>query len=181
MISRTGYTGELGFELYFTASQTNAETMWNALFEAGKEFDIKPVGLGARDTLRLEMGFCLYGNDIDQTTNPLEAGLEWITKLEKGDFIGRDALRKVKEEGVKRKLVGFSLLEKGVPRHGYEIRCNGSSIGVVTSGTMSPVLDKGIGLGYVSSNHAVVGNQIEISIRDKSVTAEVVKIPFIKK
>lgn len=181
VISRTGYTGEIGFELYFKATSGNAEKMWNAIFEAGKTFGIKPIGLGARDTLRLEMGFCLYGNDIDQTTNPLEAGLGWITKFDKGDFIAKDVLLKVKQEGVKRKLVGLSLLEKAIPRHGYEIRSNGNSVGTVTSGMMSPILEKGVGMGYISTHYAAVGTTVDIGIREKSVKAEIVKVPFIKR
>ncbi|OLD60914.1 MAG: glycine cleavage system protein T [Ignavibacteria bacterium 13_1_40CM_2_61_4] len=181
-LSRTGYTGESGFEIYFAADIATAERVWNALMEAGKDFGIKPVGLGARDTLRLEMGYCLYGNDIDATTNPLEAGLSWITKLEKGDFIGRDALVKIKQEGVKRKLIGFVVEgEKAFPRQGYEIRLNGSSLGHVTSGTVSPVLDKGIGLGYVDSGAAQPGSRVNILIREKDVAARVEKVPFIKK
>ncbi|HTK81304.1 MAG TPA: glycine cleavage system aminomethyltransferase GcvT [Bacteroidota bacterium] len=182
IISRTGYTGELGFELYFDSSVATAQTVWNAIMDAGKEWGIKPVGLGARDTLRLEMGFCLYGNDIDQTTNPLEAGLGWITKLEKGNFIGRDALVKAKEEGLKRKLVGFTLDDaKAFPRHGYEIRANGSAAGVVTSGTVSPILEKGIGMGYVSKGSAEAGHSLNVIIRGKEMKADVVKLPFIKK
>lgn len=182
IISRTGYTGELGFELYFEASVSVAEKIWKAIMAAGNDHGIKPIGLGARDTLRLEMGMCLYGNDIDQTTNPLEAGLGWITKLDKGDFIGRDALLKVKDAGIKRKLIGFTVdVDKAFPRHGYEIRANGSTVGVVTSGTVSPILDKGIGMGYVAIASAQVGNPLNIIIRNKEVKAQIVKIPFIKK
>ena len=181
-VSRTGYTGETGFEIYFAADTATAERVWDSLMEAGKDFGIKPVGLGARDTLRLEMGYCLYGNDIDATTNPLEAGLGWITKLEKGDFIGRDALVKIKQEGVKRKLIGFMVEGgKAFPRQGYEIRLNGSSLGSVTSGTVSPVLDKGIGLGYVDTGAAQPGSRVNILIREKEVAARVAKVPFIKK
>lgn len=182
VISRTGYTGELGFEIYFKSSRSLADTVWNAIMDAGREYSIKPIGLGARDTLRLESGFCLYGNDIDRTTNPLEAGLGWITKLEKGDFIGRDVLLKVQQDGLKRKLVGFTIDEdKAFPRHGYEIRADGKTIGVVTSGTVSPVLVKGIGMGYVTLPYAQQGNTIHILIRNKEIKAQVTKIPFIKK
>jgi glycine cleavage system T protein (aminomethyltransferase) len=182
MISRTGYTGELGFEVYFKSSRSLADTVWNAIMDAGKEYSIKPIGLGARDTLRLESGFCLYGNDIDKTTNPLEAGLGWITKLEKGDFISHDVLVKVKQEGLKRKLVGFTIDEaKAFPRHGYEIKADGKKIGVVTSGTVSPVLHKGIGMGYVTLPYSQPGSTIYIVIRDKEIKAQVTKIPFIKK
>jgi len=182
IISRTGYTGELGFEIYFDSSPATAEQIWSAVMEAGKEFKISPVGLGARDTLRLEMGFCLYGNDIDRTTNPLEAGLGWITKLDKGDFVGRDSLLKVKQQGLKRKLIGFVTEEdKAFPRHGYEIRSSGKSMGHVTSGTVSPVLAKGIGMGYVDLVASRPGNGIEIIIRNRDVKAKVVKLPFINK
>lgn len=182
ILSRTGYTGEIGYELYFTSDVHTSESVWNVIMDAGKEFGIQPVGLGARDTLRLEMGFRLYGNDIDQTTNPLEAGLGWITKLDKGEFIGRAALQKTKQEGLKRKLVGFSVGEgKVFPRHGYEIRSNGSSIGIVTSGTVSPILEKAIGMGYVSTSYADVGKKITIVIRDREASAEVTKIPFVLK
>ena len=182
LISRTGYTGELGFEIYFTASRSLADTVWNSIMDAGKPFSIKPVGLGARDTLRLEYGFCLYGNDIDKTTNPLEAGLGWITKFDKGDFNGRDVLMKVKQEGLKRKLVGFTIDEdKAFPRHGYEIRSDGKTIGHVTSGTISPVLQKGIGMGYVNLPHEQAGTAIQINIRNKDFGAQIVKIPFLKK
>jgi aminomethyltransferase len=182
IISRTGYTGELGFELYFKWDIPTAEKVWNAVFEAGKEFDIKPVGLGARDTLRLEMGMCLYGNDIDQTTNPLEAGLAWITKLNKDDFNSKEKLLKVKTDGLTRKLVGFKVTDKKVfPRHGYEIHSDGKKIGIVTSGTVSPVLEIGIGMGYVEIGKAEVGNVIDIIVRDKKAEATIVKLPFINK
>ncbi|MDR3626059.1 MAG: glycine cleavage system aminomethyltransferase GcvT, partial [Ignavibacteriaceae bacterium] len=154
LISRTGYTGEIGYELYFKGDEAIAEEVWNKIFEAGKEFNIQPVGLGARDTLRLEMGFCLYGNDIDQTTNTLEAGLGWITKLNKNDFIGKEALLKAKAEGLKRKLVPLISDEKAFPRHGYDLTADGKKIGSITSGTVSPVLDKPIALGYVDSKYA---------------------------
>ncbi len=181
IVSRTGYTGELGFELYFDANVPAAEKIWDAVMDAGKEFGIRPVGLGARDTLRLEMGFCLYGNDIDQTTNPLEAGLGWITKLEKGDFVGRDALVKVKQAGTGRALVGFTLdEEKAFPRHGYDIRMEGNGHGHVTSGTVSPVLHKGIGMGYVPVEAAKPGTPLGVVIRGREVHAHVVKLPFIR-
>lgn len=178
-ISRTGYTGELGFELYFPSS--SAHQVWTSLFEAGKEFDIAPVGLGARDTLRMEMGYCLYGNDIDQTTNPLEAGLGWITKLNKDHFIGKEILEKVKSEGTRRKLVGMVLEERAIPRHGYSITADGKTVGSVTSGTFSPSLEKGIALGYISTPHAIVGSKVAVDIRGKSMDAVVTPVPFLKK
>ncbi len=177
IISRTGYTGEPGFELYF--ENQYAGQVWNAVFEAGNEFDIAPIGLGARDSLRLEKKMCLYGNDIDETTNPLEAGLGWITKLDKGDFIGRDALKKVKEEGVKRRLAAFTLEATGFPRHGYKIQKDGKDVGYVTSGTVSPILEKGIGLGYVVKEYSKVGTKIEIEIRNKLLPAIIIKPPFV--
>lgn len=178
IISATGYTGSGGYELYF--KNEHAQTIWDALFEAGKDDGIKPIGLAARDTLRLEMGFCLYGNDIDETTSPIEAGLGWVTKFTK-DFIGADLLKKEKEEGVSRKLIAFELIDRGIPRHEYDILDEGGKvIGVVTSGTMSPSLKKGIGLGYVPTDKAVVDNEIFISIRDKGVKAKIVKLPFFK-
>jgi aminomethyltransferase len=180
ILSRTGYTGELGYELYFKGDENVAEKIWNALFESGKEVNIQPVGLGARDSLRLEMGFCLYGNDIDQTTNPLEAGLGWITKLKKPSFIGKDVLVKVKEEGLKRKLVPLISDEKSFPRHGYDLSVNGKKVGHITSGTVSPVLDKAIAMGYVESDYAKEGNQINFLIRGKEVPAVITKLPFIK-
>jgi len=181
ILSRTGYTGELGYELYFKGDEKTAESLWNAVMEAGKEFGIQPAGLAARDSLRLEMGFCLYGNDIDQTTNPLEAGLGWITKLKKDKFIGKDALLKVKEEGLKRMLVPISTDEKAFPRHGYDLTAEGKKIGTITSGTVSPVLDKPIALGYVERKYAGEGSIINFLIRGKEIPAEVVKLPFIKK
>ncbi|MEK9135656.1 MAG: glycine cleavage system aminomethyltransferase GcvT, partial [Bacteroidota bacterium] len=181
IISRTGYTGELGFELYLPSDPHVGEKIWTAVMDAGKEFGIGPVGLGARDTLRLEMGFCLYGHDIDQTTNPLEAGLAWITKLDKGDFIGSDVIRSVKQRGLKRKLVGFTLNAKAFPRQGYPIQSNGSAIGTVTSGTFSPILDKSIGMGYVSAGHTKVGTPVSVMIRNKEFPATVAAIPFITK
>lgn len=179
IISATGYTGAGGFELYFY--NQHAEKIWNAVFEAGAEFEIKPVGLAARDTLRLEMGYCLYGNDIDDTTSPIEAGLGWITKFNNGrHFIDRELLHMQTTEGVSRKLRGFSMLEKAIPRHGYEIAdAEGNLIGTVTSGTMSPVLNNGIGMGYIDKEYAAFGTTVYIKIRNKAVPAEVVKIPFI--
>jgi aminomethyltransferase len=177
IISRTGYTGEPGFELYF--DKKYSEQVWNAVMEAGQEFDIKPCGLGARDTLRLEKRYMLYGNDIDQTTNPLEAGLKFITKLDKGDFIGREALLKVQEEGLKRKLIGFSYDNPRIPRHGYKVFKDGKEIGYVTSGTKSPILNKSIGLAYVKIEYAKIGETIDIDIRGTQIKAEIVKTPFV--
>lgn len=179
IISRTGYTGELGFELYFDAKPELCRKVWTAVMEAGKEFGIAPVGLGARDTLRTEMGYMLYGNDIDQTTNPLEAGLDWIVKFDKGDFIGKESLLKVKNEGLKRKLVGFTVDDKVPPRHGYEIYKNGGKIGYVTSGTFSPILEKGIGLGYVDIKFSNPGEKININARGKELVATIVSLPFV--
>ncbi len=178
-IARTGYTGELGFELY--VENRYAKQVWSAVFDAGKEFDVMPVGLGARDTLRLEAGYCLYGNDIDKTTNPLEAGLGWITKLNKGEFIGRKAIQEAKNLGLTRRLVGFELLERGIPRHGYTITKNDEEIGEVTSGTQSPMLGKGIGMGYVKYAYRNPGEEIAIKVRNKEIPAKVVKPPFYKK
>jgi aminomethyltransferase len=177
IISATGYTGAGGFEIYGPTNE--AEKLWDAIFAAGAALDIKPIGLGARDTLRLEMGFCLYGNDIDDTTSPLEAGLGWITKLAKGDFNGKQLMVDLKAKGVDKKLVGFEMVERGIPRHDYAI-CDeaGTVIGKVTSGTQSPSLNKAIGLGYISTPHAAVGSTIYILIRDKKIKATVVKIPF---
>lgn len=178
IISATGYTGSGGFEIYCKNSEV--EQIWNKVFEAGKEYGIKPIGLAARDTLRLEMGFCLYGNDIDETTSPLEAGLGWITKFTK-DFINSDNLKKEKEEGVKNKLIGFELIDRGVPRQGYEIADkDGNIIGSVTSGTMAPSLNKAIGLGYVTVENSAPESEIFIQIRNKPVAAKVVKTPFYK-
>jgi aminomethyltransferase len=181
IVSRTGYTGELGYEIYFTGNEKTAEDIWNKVFTAGKEFNIQPIGLAARDSLRLEMGFCLYGNDIDKTTNPLEAGLGWITKLKKERFVGKDALLMAKEEGLKRKLVPISTSEKVFPRHGYELSANGKNIGTVTSGTVSPILDKAIALGYVDIEYAYEGAAINFLIRGKEVPANIVTLPFIDK
>ena len=179
IISRTGYTGEPGFELCFP--QEHSEVIWNAIMDAGKNDHLEPVGLGARDTLRLEMKYCLYGNDIDQTTNPIEAGLGWITKVDKGDFIGRDVIVAAKENGVSRRLVGFEMKDKAFPRHGYKITKDGAETGHVTSGTFSPMLEKGIGMGYVEKANAKVGTDIEIMIRNKAVPARIVKTPFYNK
>lgn len=181
ILSRTGYTGELGYELYFKGDETIAAKVWDALFEAGKDLGIQPVGLGARDSLRLEMGFCLYGNDIDQTTNPLEAGLGWITKLKKPSFIAKDVLVAAKENGLKRKLVAMISDEKTFPRQGYDLTFNGKKIGHITSGTVSPILDKAIALGYVDSEFAKDGNKINFLIRGKEVEAQITKLPFVKK
>lgn len=179
IISATGYTGAGGFEIYFYNEY--ADTIWNALFEAGKEYDIKPIGLGARDTLRLEMGFCLYGNDIDDSTSPLEAGLGWITKFTpEKDFIDKSFLVNQKEQGIKSRLRGFKMIDKGIPRHEYEITdAEGELIGKVTSGSISPVLGIGIGMGYVKFENSEIGNNIYISIRGKLLKAEIVKLPFI--
>ena len=177
IISNTGYTGAGGFEIY--VHKSSAEKVWNAIFEAGKNENIKPIGLGARDTLRLEMGFCLYGNDIDDTTSPLEGGLGWITKFTK-EFTNASHLKKQKETGVTRKLVGFKMIDKGIPRHDYIIKdASGTTIGKVTSGTMSPVLSTGIGLGYVTTPHAGPGAEIFIDVRGKALKAQVQKLPFI--
>ena len=181
ILSRTGYTGELGYELYFKGDEKTAEYVWNKIFEAGKEFNIQPVGLAARDSLRLEMGFMLYGNDIDKTTNPLEAGLGWITKLNKGNFIGRDVLLKVKSEGLSRKLVAMMGNDKSFPRHGYEIKADNKKIGEVTSGTVSPVLEKPIAMGYVDVSQAAEGNEVNIVVRGRETKVKIVKLPFIKK
>lgn len=180
IISATGYTGSGGFEIYCKNSEV--EQVWKKVFEAGKSYGIKPIGLAARDTLRLEMGFCLYGNDIDDSTSPLEAGLGWITKLAKEDFIDKDFLSKQKEEGVQRKLIAFEMVDRGIPRHDYPIQdVNGNVIGKVTSGTMSPSMKLGIGLGYVTIDNAAVDSEIYIEIREKGVKAKVVKLPFYKK
>ncbi|MHB1146883.1 MAG: glycine cleavage system aminomethyltransferase GcvT [Lutibacter sp.] len=178
IVSATGYTGSGGFEIYF--KNKDAEHIWNAIFKAGEKFGIKPIGLAARDTLRLEMGFCLYGNDINDTTSPIEAGLGWITKFTK-NFTNSEALKKQKEEGVSKKLVAFEVIEKAVPRHDYEIVNEaGENIGVVTSGTMSPSLKKGIGMGYVKTAYSKLGSKIFIQIRNKAIPAVVVKLPFYK-
>jgi aminomethyltransferase len=179
MISATGYTGSGGFEIY--VKNQDVEILWDRVFEAGKDWGIKPIGLAARDTLRLEMGFCLYGNDIDDTTSPLEAGLGWITKFTK-DFVDSSTLQKQKEAGVSRKLVAFEMVDRGIPRHDYQILDNeGNVIGKVTSGTMSPSMKLGIGLGYVTVENSKLDSEIYIEIRDKGVKAKVVKLPFYKK
>jgi aminomethyltransferase len=177
VISNTGYTGAGGFEIY--VNKNSAEKVWNAIFEAGKNEEIKPIGLGARDTLRLEMGFCLYGNDIDDTTSPLEAGLGWITKFTK-EFTNSSNLKKQKEEGVQKKLVGFKMIDKGIPRHDYAIKdATGNVIGKVTSGTMSPMLGIGVGLGYVTTANSTPGSEIFIDVRGKGLKAEVNKLPLV--
>jgi aminomethyltransferase len=178
MISATGYTGSGGFEVY--VKNEDAEKLWDAVFEAGSDFGIKPIGLAARDTLRLEMGFCLYGNDIDDLTSPLEAGLGWITKFTK-DFTDAEFLKSQKEQGLTRKLVAFEMIDRGIPRHDYPITdAAGNVIGKVTSGTMSPSMKVGIGLGYVSTSYTSLDSEIFIEIREKGVKAKVVKLPFYK-
>ncbi|WP_373516603.1 glycine cleavage system aminomethyltransferase GcvT [Pricia sp.] len=178
IISATGYTGSGGFEIY--CKNAEVQQIWDRVFDAGAEFGIKPIGLGARDTLRLEMGYCLYGNDINDETSPFQAGLGWITKFTK-DFVNSDALDKEKEKGTEQKLIGFELDERGIPRQGYDIvEERGKKIGAVTSGTMSPSLNKGIGLGYVPSELSKPGNKIHIRIRKNTVPATVVKLPFYK-
>jgi len=178
IISATGYTGSGGFELYIKNKDT--EQIWNAIFNAGEEFGIKPIGLAARDTLRLEMGFCLYGNDINDTTSPIEAGLGWITKFTK-DFVNAEEIKKQKEDGVTKKLVAFEIIEKGIPRHGYKIVTkSGEIIGEVTSGTMSPSLKKGIGLGYVTKEFSKRDTEIYIQVRKKVIPAKIVRLPFYK-
>jgi len=178
IISATGYTGSGGFEIY--VKNEEVEQVWNNVFEAGKDWGIKPIGLAARDTLRLEMGYCLYGNDIDDTTSPIEAGLGWITKFT-NDFINSENLKTQKEAGITKKLVAFELTERGIPRQGYDIvNAEGEVIGGVTSGTMSPSLGKGIGLGYVPKETSKLGTEIFIQIRKKAIPAQVVKLPFYK-
>ncbi len=178
LVSATGYTGAGGFEIY--VANEHAEQVWNAIMEAGKPFGIKPIGLGARDTLRLEMGFCLYGNDIDDTTSPLAAGLGWVTKFTK-DFVNSANLKAEKEQGLTQKLVGFEMIDRGIPRHDYEIvNAEGAVIGRVTSGTQSPTLKKSIGLGYVESAYSKEGTEIFISIRNQPIKAQVKKPPFVK-
>ncbi|MEQ9309031.1 MAG: glycine cleavage system aminomethyltransferase GcvT [Balneolaceae bacterium] len=183
VFSATGYTGEKGFELYFDINHVDPKAVWDAIFEAGEEFGIEPCGLGARDTLRLEMGYALYGNDITKETHPLEARLGWITKFDKGDFIGKEALLKNKEKGVHRQLIGFVMEDdRSIPRHGYEIlNESGEKIGEVTSGTMSITLGKGIGMGYVEKPFNEDGASIQIAIRKKQAAAKVQKPPYIKK
>lgn len=177
IISATGYTGLGGFELYF--DKKHSKEMWNKIFEVGAEFGIKPIGLGARDTLRLEKGFCLYGNDIDENTSPIDAGLGWVTKFNK-DFTGKNIILSAKERGPQQKLVGFIMIDRGIPRHGYEIvGTDGNVIGQVTSGTQSPTLGIGIGLGYVQTNFSKPDTEIFISIRNKQLQAKVVQTPFV--
>ena len=179
LVSATGYTGAGGVEIYFENLGDNAEKIWDAIFTAGAEKGIKPIGLGARDTLRLEMGYCLYGNDIDDYSTPLEAGLGWITKFTK-PFTSSEFLKKQKDNGVEKKLVGFEMVEKGIPRHDYRIKDGeGNLIGRVTSGTQSPSLNKAIGMGYVQTEHAALGSEIFIDIRDRQIKAKVVKMPFV--
>lgn len=179
IISATGYTGSGGFEIYCKNSEV--KQVWDKVFEAGAAFGIKPIGLAARDTLRLEMGFCLYGNDIDDTTSPLEAGLGWITKFTK-DFVDSDKLKAEKEAGVSKKLIGFEMIDRGIPRHDYRILdANGNVIGKVTSGTQGPSVKKAIGMGYVNTEFAAPDSEIFIEIRDKGVLAKVVKMPFYQK
>jgi aminomethyltransferase len=179
LISATGYTGAGGVEIYFEDKNGEADLIWDALFAIGGPQGLKPIGLGARDTLRLEMGFCLYGNDIDDTTSPLEAGLGWITKFTK-EFTSSEFFARQKAEGVTKKLVGFEMIDKGIPRHGYEIKdAAGSTIGVVTSGTQSPTLGKAIGMGYVQTAQSRLDNTIFIQVRDKQLKAQVVKFPFV--
>jgi aminomethyltransferase len=179
LVSATGYTGAGGVEIYFEDLEDNADKIWEAIFAAGAAKGIKPIGLGARDTLRLEMGYCLYGNDIDDFSTPLEAGLGWITKFTKS-FTASEFLKKQKDNGVEKKLVGFEMVDKGIPRHDYRIKdTEGNLIGRVTSGTQSPSLNKAIGMGYVQTEHAGLGTEIFIDIRDKQIKARVVKMPFV--
>jgi aminomethyltransferase len=178
LVSATGYTGAGGVEIYFENQDGSADKIWDAIFEAGKSYGIKPIGLGARDTLRLEMGYCLYGNDIDDNTSPLEAGLGWITKFNK-EFTAKAILQQQKEHGVKQKLIGFEMVDKGIPRHDYYIcSAEGQRIGIVTSGTQSPTLSKAIGLGYVQTEFAALDSDIYIKVREKLLLAKVVKVPF---
>jgi aminomethyltransferase len=179
LISATGYTGAGGVEIYFEDKNDSANKIWEAIFAAGQPFGLKPAGLAARDTLRLEMGYCLYGNDIDDTTSPLEAGLGWITKFTK-PFVGRELMEQLKKKGIQKKLVGFEMLEKGIPRHGYEIKdFSGATIGEVTSGTQSPSLNKAIGMGYVRDTFSSMDAKIYIKVRDKLLQGRVVKLPFL--
>lgn len=180
LVSATGYTGAGGVEIYFEDINDNAEKIWEAIFRVGTPNGLKPIGLAARDTLRLEKGFCLYGNDIDDTTSPMEAGLGWITKFTK-DFTSRAIFEKQKNEGTSRKLVGLEMVDKGIPRHGYTLQNEaGQEIGVITSGTQSPTLGKAIGLAYVATAHAAEGSEVFVMIRDKGIKAKVVKIPFVQ-
>jgi aminomethyltransferase len=178
LMSATGYTGAGGIEIYFEDKDDSANIIWDKIFELGAPQGMKPIGLAARDTLRLEMGYCLYGNDIDDSTSPLEAGLGWITKLTK-EFVGKEQIEKLKAEGIQRKLVGLEMLEKGIPRHGYEIKNNeGETIGEVTSGTQSPSLQKPIAMGYVDINYSKIDTPVFIKVRDKLLQSKVVKMPF---
>jgi len=178
LISATGYTGAGGIEIYFEDKNDNANIIWDKIFDLGTPKGMKPIGLAARDTLRLEMGYCLYGNDIDDTTSPLEAGLGWITKFSK-DFIGKQEIEELKSEGIQKKLVGLEIVEKGIPRHGYEIKNNeGEIIGRVTSGTQSPSLQKPIGMGYVDIEYSKIDTPVFIKVRDKLLMSKVVKMPF---
>ncbi len=177
LISRTGYTGEDGFELYAPAARLQA--LWNGLMQAGKGDGIRPIGLGARDTLRLEMKFALYGNDIDETTNPLEAGLGWVVKPAKGEFTGRGAIEAMRAAGVKRKLVGFEMVERAVARHGYRLLKDGALVGLVTSGSFSPSLERCIGMGYIRTDLAAVGTEFDVEIRGQAQRARVAKTPFV--
>jgi aminomethyltransferase len=178
LVSATGYTGAGGVEIYFKDENSNAEKIWDKIFELGAPQGLKPIGLAARDTLRLEMGYCLYGNDIDDTTSPLEAGLGWVTKFTK-DFISKDIIHKQKEDGVQRKLVGFEMVDRGIPRHNYEIcTADGKQIGYVTSGTQSPSLNKAIGMGYVEIGSSAIDSPIYIKVREKLLQAKVAKVPF---
>lgn len=179
IISRTGYTGEDGFEIYYAAE--HSEKLFEALLEAGKEFDIQPIGLGARDTLRLEACLMLYGNDIDEQTTPIEANMSWTVKFEKGDFIGADILKQQKEEGIAKTIVGFTMGKGPAPRNGYKVFKNAKQIGSVTSGTMSPYLKKNIGLAHVAPEHSKIGSEIDIEVRGKNYSAQIVEIPFYKR
>ncbi len=179
IIARTGYTGEDGFEVYLAPA--DAPALWRQLLAAGKEFGIVPTGLGARDTLRFEACMALYGNDIDDTTTPLEAGLDWIVKFDKGGFLGREALTRQKAQGIKRKLVGFEMVGRGIARHGYPIWSGDQSVGVVTSGTHAPTVGKALGMGYVPVSLAEVGSKLDIEIRDQRVAARVVEMPFYRR
>ena len=181
IVSTTGYTGEKGYEIYM--ANEDADAIWDAIWKSGKAHGLQAIGLGARDTLRLEMGFCLYGNDIDETTSPIEAGLGWITKFADGkDFIDRERMEVLKAEGIKKKLVGFEMIDRGIPRHDYEIAdTEGNMIGHVTSGTMSPMLKIGIGMGYVATPFTKPGTEISIVVRGRNLKAKIVKLPFYKK
>jgi aminomethyltransferase len=179
LVSATGYTGSGGIEIYFEDKDGNADKVWKTIFDHCGPQGLKPIGLGARDTLRLEMGYCLYGNDIDDTTSPLEGGLGWITKFTK-DFTNSEALKAQKEAGVTRKLVGFEMIDRGIPRHGYEIKdADGSPLGFVTSGTQAPSLGKAVGMGYITKGHNTIDSEVFIDIRGKLLKAKVVKMPFV--